>query len=75
MKFYDTLRSHPIMTDQEFKKAVTHQTGVLDQVQTLLRKNKMSISADGGGDIWLCDDGRDIGNTGYLLSKGVRDHG
>ena len=55
------------MTDQEFKKATAHQTCVLDKVQALLRENKMSLSADGDGNIWLNDDGRDIGHTGYLV--------
>ncbi len=55
------------MTDQEFREATVHQTRVLDQIQKLLRDNAMSLSADETGEIYLNDDGRDIGHTGYLV--------
>lgn len=55
------------MTDQEFQEATAHQTRVLDQIQTLLRDNAMSLSTDPNGEIALCDDGRKIGYTGYLV--------
>ena len=55
------------MTSQEFQRATAQQTRVLDEIQRILRDNAMSLSADVSGDIWLCDDGRDIGNTGYLV--------
>jgi len=54
------------MTDQEFREAITHQTHVLDQIHALLTENKMSLAPDDGL-VWLCDDGRDIGNTGYSV--------
>jgi len=47
------------MTDQEFGIAVSHHTSVIHEIQKFLRENKMSLNAD-NGEVWLCDDGRDI---------------
>lgn len=56
------------MTDAEFADAVRHQTQILEQIQCLLRDNAMSLEADpADGRIYLNDDGRKIGHTGFSL--------
>ncbi len=59
------------MTNQEFHEAIAHQTRVLDQIQKLLRDNAMSLSTDENSKIWLCDDGREIGYTGYHVQGAI----
>ncbi len=54
------------MTDQEFKDATNHQITVIKQIEQILKDNKMSLIYTDGS-IALCDDGRDIGYTGYYL--------
>jgi len=56
------------MTDQEFETAIAHQIQVINLIDKILRENWMSLSASNGS-IWLCDDGRDIGNTGYFIRR------
>jgi len=55
------------MTDQEFKEALDHQASVTEQIQIILRENKMSLRATLNSKIWLVDDGRNTSITGYLI--------
>jgi hypothetical protein len=55
------------MTDKEFRAAVIHQTKVLEQIRDILTDNDMDLGPENGSEIWLIDNGRDLGHTGYSL--------
>ena len=57
--------------DMDFAEAVRQQTKVLSDIQDILKANKMRLLAgdeDWEGNVYLYDDGRDIGYTGFYLN-------
>ena len=62
------------MTTKEFANATDHHVEVLTKIRDLLKDNGMSLEGDtigpfepNDGKVWLVDDDRNLGNTGWSI--------